>query len=74
MKNVAKYKNIIAKIIILTVFAVLIFAFSRYKIMDMPIWENEKRSRLVIIMLSFLFMEYTVYIGMKNTIAFYKLF
>lgn len=74
MKNIAKYKNLIAKIIILTVFAVLIYAFSRYKIMDMPIWENEKRSRLVIIMLSFLFMEYTVYIGMKNTIAFYELF
>lgn len=73
MNNVEKYKNLILNSMVLFILGLITFVFTWKNIMDMPIWQNEKWSRIAIILVTFFFTECVLCMEMKRKSKIYEL-
>lgn len=66
MEFFKKNKNELLKILVLTIFTILIFVFTKYRLKNEILWPYEKNTRLILIMFAFVFFEYTIYFAMNK--------
>ena len=78
MQFINKHKNELLKLVLFIIFTVSVFLITKYKLHDTILWPYEKTTRLIIIMFSFVFFEYSIYYVINKSDSFlellYKLF
>ena len=74
MQFIKKNKNEILKLIIFIITTILVFFVIKDKFKDVILWPYEVNSRILIIMFSFVFFEYSIYYEMRKSDMFWELF
>jgi hypothetical protein len=73
MNYIKKHINEILNIIILLLYAILVFVFSRDMLKDSILWSYEKNTRLLLIMFTYTFFEYSLLFETKKNASFTEL-